>query len=71
MPSSVTVTATRPTDVAQLTTTFTAAAAPQTSSPSNDDQDDDNRDPSLSGAGVLAPVGAAGALVAAAMALLA
>lgn len=71
MPSSVTVTATRPTDVAQLTTTFTAAAAPQTSSPSNDDQDDGNNPTELNGAGLLAPLGAAGALVAGAMALLA
>ena len=81
MPSSVTVTATRATDIAQLTTTFTAASAPQTQAPNNDDNssssnnsnddNDDDQNGDLNGAGVLVPFGAAGAFVAGAMALLA
>lgn len=81
MTSSVAVTATRPTDVGQLTTTFTAAAAPQTTAPNSDDQNNsngngnsnDNSDDSgdgSNGAGLLAPFGAAAAFVAGAMALL-
>ena len=81
--AAITVTATRPTDAAQLTTTFTAARETGQSNNNNDNNDnnddnddnDDNNDNNDDGgdnaAGALAPYWMAGAIVAGAVAMMA
>merc|ERR1711912_150911 len=68
--AAITVTATRPTDAAQLTTTFTAARETGQSN-NNNDNNDNNDDSGDNAAGALAPYWMAGAIVAGAVAMMA